>query len=194
MSTALPDLKKQLRLQLRAKVLGLTANQKETYSKSASDLLQRQTAWQESQKILFYSPLSDELDSRPLIFEALKTGKIVLLPKFDAQSQHYCACQIENLEKDYAPGKFGILEPGDHCSSFPLNQLDLILVPGVGFDLSGRRLGRGRGFYDRLLECVSGIKCGVAFDEQVVDTIPVEPHDVRLNCLLTPSQWQICGD
>jgi 5-formyltetrahydrofolate cyclo-ligase len=69
-----------------------------------------------------------------------------------------------------------------------LNRLDLVLVPGVGFDLQGRRLGRGRGFYDRLLADVDGIKCGVAFEEQVVSEIPVGPRDVRLNFILTPTR------
>jgi 5-formyltetrahydrofolate cyclo-ligase len=63
------------------------------------------------------------------------------------------------------------------------------LVPGLAFDPSGRRLGRGKGFYDRLLAMVRGRKCGIAFEEQVVPEIPVEPHDIRLDCLLTPRRW-----
>ena len=68
-------------------------------------------------------------------------------------------------------------------------RLDLVLVPGVAFDLHGRRLGRGRGYYDRLLSQVGGRTCGVAFDEQVVSEVPVEAHDVLLNCILTPTRW-----
>jgi 5-formyltetrahydrofolate cyclo-ligase len=70
-----------------------------------------------------------------------------------------------------------------------MNRLDLILVPGLAFDLNGRRLGKGKGYYDRLLAGVSGIKCGVAFDEQVVSEVPAGPHDVRVNCILTPTRW-----
>jgi 5-formyltetrahydrofolate cyclo-ligase len=65
----------------------------------------------------------------------------------------------------------------------------LALVPGVAFDVRGGRLGRGRGFYDRLLAGVSGAKCGVAFDEQIVDAVPAGPLDIRLNCILTPTRW-----
>jgi 5-formyltetrahydrofolate cyclo-ligase len=65
----------------------------------------------------------------------------------------------------------------------------LVLVPGVAFDLRGRRLGRGKGFYDRLLADAGGLKCGVAFDEQIVTEIPVEPHDVSVDCILTPTRW-----
>jgi 5-formyltetrahydrofolate cyclo-ligase len=70
-----------------------------------------------------------------------------------------------------------------------LNRLDLALVPGVGFDADGRRLGRGRGHYDRLLAQVAGTKCGVAFDEQMAPEIPVAPHDVILNRIVTPTRW-----
>ncbi len=58
------------------------------------------------------------------------------------------------------------------CAEISLNQFDLILVPGMAFDLSGNRLGRGRGFYDRLLEQASGIKCGVGYDFQLLEKIP----------------------
>jgi 5-formyltetrahydrofolate cyclo-ligase len=59
----------------------------------------------------------------------------------------------------------------------------------VAFDLHGHRLGRGKGYYDRLLTAVRGTACGVAFDQQLVPEIPIGPHDVRMNCLLTPTRW-----
>ena len=70
--------------------------------------------------------------------------------------------------------------------------LDVVLVPGVAFDLGGRRLGRGAGYYDRLLTGVRGTTCGVAFDEQISGELPVEPHDVHVNCILTPTRWLSC--
>jgi 5-formyltetrahydrofolate cyclo-ligase len=88
-----------------------------------------------------------------------------------------------------AAGRYGVIEPAAVCNVADLKRLDLILVPGVAFDWHGRRLGRGKGYYDRLLAEVSGTTCGVAFDQQLVATIPVEPHDVHLNCILTPSHW-----
>ena len=69
------------------------------------------------------------------------------------------------------------------------NRVELILVPGVAFDLQGSRLGRGNGYYDQLLAIVWGKRCGVAFDEQLVPEIPVEAHDARMDCLLTPTRW-----
>jgi 5-formyltetrahydrofolate cyclo-ligase len=101
----------------------------------------------------------------------------------------YVACEIKDPEKDLLVGRFGIREPETWCGEIELNRLDFTLVPGVAFDLQGRRLGRGKGFYDQMLAAVRGTTCGVAFDEQIVGEVPVEPHDTRVNCILTPTRW-----
>jgi 5-formyltetrahydrofolate cyclo-ligase len=75
----------------------------------------------------------------------------------------------------------------------PPNRLDFAIVPGVAFTLEGRRVGRGKGHYDRLLSSVGGVKCGVAFDEQIVEAIPVEPHDVRMDWIVTPTRLARLG-
>ncbi len=85
-------------------------------------------------------------------------------------------------------GPFWIPEPKPACAQIPLDALKLVLVPGVAFDLCGRRLGRGRGFFDRLLAEAGGLKCGIAFDEQIVPAIPVESHDVQMDFILTPTR------
>ena len=79
-------------------------------------------------------------------------------------------------------------EPASGCPEIPLEKFDLILVPGVAFDLSGNRLGRGKGFYDRILAEASGIKCGVCHDFQLLEKIPAEPHDAKVDFILTPAR------
>jgi 5-formyltetrahydrofolate cyclo-ligase len=138
---------------------------------------------------MFFAPQQVEIDVWPLLDHALASGKTVVLPRFDSASKLYVGCQIKDLAKDLAPGRFGIREPISSCCIFPLNRLDFVLVPGVAFDLHGRRLGRGRGYYDQILTAVRGTTCGVAFDEQVVREVPVGPDDVSVNCLLTPTRW-----
>jgi 5-formyltetrahydrofolate cyclo-ligase len=134
-------------------------------------------------------PLSGEPDIWPLAAVALASGKTVTLPRFVPEFGGYQACAFAGGLTDLAPGQFGIGEPAAHCPTFSLKQLDLALVPGIGFTLDGGRLGRGKGYYDRLLAEVPGFKCGVAFDCQVTTSLPMEPHDVRLNCILTPTRW-----
>ena len=183
------DLKSSLRCTIREKTKALTPAQRDLLSSNARALLEEQPLWQNAQSILFFAPLPDELDIWPSIADALRAGRQVFLPQFVANTNSYVACHVRTAETDLKLGQFGIREPIESCPQIPLNRLDLILVPGVAFDLHGRRLGRGKGFYDRLLAAVRGTTCGVAFDEQIVNEVPVEPHDVHLNCILTPSRW-----
>lgn len=151
--------------------------------------LQNHAIWRLAQSVLFYAPTKQEIDVFPLIEKALVEGKRVALPQFDAQTKGYRACWICRPKDDLISGRFGIREPGLHCPSISVKQLDLILVPGLAFDRDGRRLGRGQGYYDRLLDGVRGTKCGLAYDLQVKPQIPVESHDVLLDCILTPDSW-----
>lgn len=181
--------KDALRRQIRVRLKSLPAEQRAALSALACSLLERQAVWQKAKTIFFYAPLPDELDIWPLFQDSLAAGKTVALPRFDEATRRYVACQIQDIGKDLGNGRFGIREPESRCIAVPLNRLDLILVPGVAFDLHGGRLGRGKGFYDQLLASVRGATCGVAFDEQIVEAVPVEAHDVHLNCILTPTRW-----
>ena len=178
-----------LRQEVRERIGAITPEQRALASQRACARLQEQGRWKEAQSILFYAPLPDELDIWPLIPIALGAGKQLFLPRFDPGSNCYLAHCIRDPELDIQPGKYGIREPGPHCPQLPLNRLDFVLAPGIAFDLHGRRLGRGRGYYDHILAAVRGITCGVAFDQQIVPEIPVEPHDITVRCILTPSRW-----
>jgi 5-formyltetrahydrofolate cyclo-ligase len=177
------------RKEIRARLKAMSAEQRATASAHACALLEKQSVWERAKLLFFYAPLPSELDLWPLLRDSLAAGKTVALPRFDAATQRYVACQITDAARDLQDGQFGIREPAGDCIAVPPNRLDLVLVPGVAFDVHGRRLGRGKGFYDQLLASVRGTTCGVAFDEQIVDAVPVEPHDVHLNCILTPTRW-----
>lgn len=107
-----------------------------------------------------------------------------------------CSLLFEReFAKRLAPGAFGILEPSESYRNRPEFQvrpeeIDLILVPGLAFDPQGGRLGKGKGFYDRFFGSVPSRAClvGIAFDWQVVDAIPMESHDRRVDYVLTPNR------
>jgi 5-formyltetrahydrofolate cyclo-ligase len=185
----LGDLKAALRTQVRAELAKMTVESRTTASAQARAVMERQSAWQNAASVLFFAPMPQELDVWPMLVDALAAGKTVALPRFDPEAGSYVGCQVKNLASDLVAGRFGIREPKNGCAIVPLNRLDFVLVPGVAFDLHGRRLGQGRGFYDQLLAAVRGRTCGVAFDEQIVREVPVEPHDICLNCILTPTRW-----
>lgn len=182
--------KSLLRQKIQVQLRGLSAETRSLASARAAQSILQQPIWKNASRVLFYAALRDELDVLPLLEEALKAGKIAGLPRFVPEENRYLAAEVKSINDQCLQGRYGILEPGSSCPSLSLKQLDLVLVPGVAFDLAGRRLGRGKGFYDRLLAECNGLKCGVGFDFQLLEEpIPEEPHDIRLDCILTPTRW-----
>jgi 5-formyltetrahydrofolate cyclo-ligase len=189
MSTDAVQLKAQLRRDLRAASARVSPAERAAASAQICQRLKEQSVWRQARAVLFYFPMQDEPDIHSLFTEALAAGKVATLPRFSGREQHYQACQVFDLDGDLQPGAFGIHEPTAVCPIFDLKKLDLVLVPGVGFALNGVRLGRGKGYYDRLLAEIAGFKCGVAFEWQLAVEIPSEPHDICLDCILTPTRW-----
>lgn len=189
MSANPAELKAQLRRGLREEAKRFSPAECATASARICQRLTEQSVWKRAQSVLFYFPMSDEPDIHCLFRTALDAGKAAAFPRYSPTHQHYVACQVHNLERDLRPGTFGIHEPAAECPIFDRKKLDLVLVPGVGFALNGFRLGRGKGYYDRLLAEMSGFKCGVAFEWQLAVEIPAESHDICLDCILTPTRW-----
>ncbi|WP_370449270.1 5-formyltetrahydrofolate cyclo-ligase [Parabacteroides sp. AF14-59] len=86
------------------------------------------------------------------------------------------------------PGIFGILEPADQETTIPETDIDLIIVPGVAFDRQLNRMGRGKGYYDRLLSTLQAPKIGICFDFQLQEMIPVEPFDKKMDMIITEKE------
>lgn len=189
MTTPLDNAKVTLRAHVRTRLKAIPGTERAEASRLLCARLREESAWRMARSILLFAPLPDEPDIWPLLAEALATGKTVALPTFVPGTNTYTARRVVDPARDLVIGKFGIREVAELSPEMELNQLDLVLVPGVAFDTQGGRLGRGKGFYDRLLAEVRGTKCGVAFDEQMVDAVPVGPQDIPLNCILTPTRW-----
>ena len=177
---------------LRKQILGALQKNppaaRTTLSAQICARLREQPVWKNAGAVLLFAPMPAEPDIWPLLEEALAAGKIAALPRFNPDGKSYAACRVQNVRSEIAPGEFGIREPAAWCPEIPLSRLDLILVPGVAFDWHGHRLGRGKGFYDRLLADVRGVKCGITFDEQMANDVPAGPSDVRMNFILTPTR------
>ncbi len=181
--------KTALRKRIQADLKAMTPEARAAASIQACALLEQQSVWRDARAILFFAPLAGEPDLWRLVEDSVAAGKLIALPRFSREHQAYVAALIENTHAHINHGEFGIREPHADCAIIELNRLDLMLVPGVAFDLDGRRLGRGKGYYDRLLSKFDGVACGVAFDQQIVPRVPSEAHDARVNCVLTPARW-----
>lgn len=189
MIPSVSEQKNSLRQQFRVLARSIAPEQAAAASEDLRKHLLGSPYWQQAQRILMFYPLNDEPDIAPLLEQALTAGKTIALPRYNSSLGVYEAALIRSLTEDLVPGRFGVREPSPNCPALPLNQLDLSLVPGIAFDASGRRLGRGKGFYDRLLPGTTGMTLGLAFDWQESDALPTEPHDVELNAVLTPTRW-----
>ena len=145
-----------------------------------------------------FMPFGHEPDIRPLLEEWLSAGTHrLLLPVYDSDRGSYGLSRVTDLSRELVSGRHGIPEPLPSLPrSFPPFTFDvplIWLVPALAFDRSGNRLGRGGGFYDRLLEGGTGLKIGVAHDVQLVEALPVSSHDVRMDYVITESQCVCCG-
>lgn len=138
----------------------------------------------EVQTIMAYYSLPDEVNTHGLIDDLVAEGKTVLLPKVTGPDT--MELRRYTGRDDLQEGAYHILEPmGELFTDF--SSIDLILVPGLAFDAAGHRLGRGRGYYDRLLSSLFTIhyslfsSIGVCFDFQKVDEVPVDAHDIAMD-------------
>lgn len=134
--------------------------------------------------VCVYISLPDEVDTHRIVDALLKSGKSVIVPKIVGDTLMLLLIESRS---DLRPGAFGILEP---VTSFfiHVSEVDVFLVPGVGFDRTGNRLGRGKGYYDKLLAKVHTSIIGLAYACQVVAQVPVTSYDVPVTDIITEKE------
>lgn len=177
-------MKAELRERMRVEARRHSVEERVAASRQICERLRAQALWQNAKSVLLFAPTTHEPDISPL----MNHGKQVSLPAFNEQLGRYEAREIRS-DHDLVPRKFGIVEPAGSCRLTDLNGLDLVLAPGIAFALDGTRLGRGQGYYDRLLAQVKAPKIGVCFDWQVLPRIPRDGHDVLMGYIVTPGRW-----
>ena len=135
--------------------------------------------------VALYNPIQNEVETGEIRDHALVTGKNVFFPRFGLKDSLELI-KIES-ETEFSQGRFGVLEPTGKRRLAGRDQEELVVfVPGVAFDLSGNRLGRGKGWYDRLIKELGGaILVALAYDFQIVDEVPAEEWDQRVHYVIT---------
>jgi len=157
---------------------------------SIRDRLFNMSEFKVAKAVFFYASFKTEVDTIGMIEEALKMNKRVVVPKVDKERHRLRLYEIKDI-RELSPGYMGIPEP-----SLPderlrdINDIDLVVIPGAGFDYSGNRLGYGAGYFDILLSEVRGKipLIAVAYEEQIVGSIPSEAHDVKVDMIITDEQ------
>ncbi len=133
-----------------------------------------------AKNILCYWSMSDEVNTHNFIL-TIANEKNVFLPVIKDDSLLIKRFEgIENLTKG---DKFSIPEPA-HSNIASIESIDLAIIPGVAFDISGKRMGRGKAYYDKLLKSSNAYKIGVCFNFQIVDSVPIDEHDIVMDRVL----------
>jgi 5-formyltetrahydrofolate cyclo-ligase len=181
--------KAQLRRKLQNCVLAIPPEQRSEKSHRACRNLTSTLQFQQASTVMMYLSLPHEVDTSEAILRAWQQGKIVAVPKISWQQRHMIPVQINSLETEFSTEASGLRNPVTGVP-VPFNEIELVVAPAIGFDKKGNRLGRGGSFYDRFFanEQLGAVRCGFAFAEQVVDSIPVIESDEPVDFLVTDQE------
>ena len=178
--------KRLLRKQLRAMRRALTREEVETASSAAAQRVIALPEFQKAELILSYMSAKNELDAAKINEAARAMGKRVAFPLCIENGG--LRLLVPRSPDAFNTGSYGILEPDpERSDEVTPGELGLIIVPAVAFDEGRRRLGQGGGYYDRLLEKTQAVTVGVGYDFQLVESLPLEPHDRALDIVALPS-------
>ena len=159
----------------------LDSRQRLRASAAIFSAVERLPEFRAARTVAVFAALPDEPATDEVLARWASTRRVVL-PRVEGDAMRFYACRPDAL----VFGAFGILEPQGERPC-PAGEIDLVVCPGVAFTADGRRLGRGRGYYDRYLgdPAFRGFRVGVCYAHQLVDDLPVEPHDVFMDYVIT---------
>ncbi len=181
-------MKHRLRGEMKAALAAMPAGMAAQLSIAACESLLALDEYAKARSVMLYAPIPGEVDCRPIAVAGWKDGKTVLLPRVTWAKRHMVAVPVHSLDQKLVAGRNGLREPDGE--PWPVEKIDLIVVPGLAYDRHGNRLGRGGGFYDRFLARpgLAAHTCGLAFSVQVVRELPVHPNDYPVKVLVTDKE------
>ncbi|MBQ9138452.1 MAG: 5-formyltetrahydrofolate cyclo-ligase [Alistipes sp.] len=178
----LPPIKAKSELRRAAKeaVKSLSAEQRQSSSALIIKKILALDIIKSARTVALYASLPDEVATAEAL-EALSTQKLVLLPRVEGDDMEFYPYNAATLER----GAYGISEPQEGCAVMA-EQIDVIIVPGVVFTLTGKRIGRGKGYYDKYLsrKGFRATKVGVCYGVQIAEDIDTEPHDIVMDYVI----------
>lgn len=148
-------------------------------------------AFKTARFVLAYLPLRGEVRTQGILEACRQAGKQVFVPAWRARTGQYEPARLD-AGTPCTRGEHGVQEPKGKKWA-PIATIDLALVPGLAFDTAGHRLGRGGGHYDRMLKHCAGVTIGLAFHFQMLTLVPAEPHDVRMDAVITEQAVRNCS-
>jgi 5-formyltetrahydrofolate cyclo-ligase len=162
-------------------------------SKRIKDQLFHMDEFKDAKTILFYISYDNEVNTHKMIQECLTMKKRIAVPITD-ENARAIICSTLNQWDDLKPGTYTILEPRRECvKEISPESIDLFIIPGIAFDCQGNRIGHGMGYFDRLLQKkIHAHLLGLAFELQIVENIPPEKHDKKVEKIVTENRIISC--
>ena len=182
--------KELIRKQLLTRRNKLTKDEVVSKSNIIQHALERHSSFQQAHTILFYVSYGHEVFTHDLIKTYITRDKTILVPYSNTETCRITPVKITKWN-ELVKGSYGILEPQHH--TLYKENIDLIILPGVGFDRNGNRLGHGKGYYDRLItRSKTTPLIGLAYDFQIIPTIPTQSHDRPVDIIITETETITC--
>ncbi len=181
--------KERLRVKLQKSLLEMSEEERGEKSQKACKNLFSTPQFQRAATIMMYLSLPHEVDTSEAVLYSWQLGKTVVMPKISWQQRHMIPVKISSLEKGFSTSASGLRNPISGVP-IPIEEIDLVVAPALGFDRKGNRLGRGSSFYDRFFahKQFHAPRCGFAFAEQLVESVPVSEHDEPVDLIVTDEE------
>ncbi len=160
--------------------------------------------YKKAHTVFLFLSLKDEIDTKSLLEQALKDGKKIAIPKIisakTSEMSFFYLDKLSPIDMQIEKGAYGIYEPKtslEKAKQEELTKNDLVFFPGLAFSKDGKRLGRGKGFYDRYFFDLWKNPnrpqfIGLCYENQIVNTIPTDSYDISMDALLTEKKYYIC--
>ena len=179
-------IKEQFRKELLKKLRIQGKGERIRKSRIIKEKLYSLPEFKNAQCVMFYASKQHEVDTSEMVREALRMGKRVALPRCTSLKT-IVPKEIDDWKRDLEKSSYGIYEPREYQKNARADEIDLVIVPGVGFDQKNVRLGRGRGYYDKFLKSLprNTISIGLAFDFQLIENLPQDSHDIPVSKIIT---------
>jgi 5-formyltetrahydrofolate cyclo-ligase len=184
--------KSALRARMRTERRTIPPLEAQAAAQRAAKHLLELEAVRSARTVALYAPVRGEIGTEPADAGLRAMGKRLAYPRIVPNARRLKFHIVDDLAF-LRPGQFGIYEPDESLPLIEPHQLDAVVLPGLAFDLSGGRLGWGGGFYDRSLsETPEVVKVGFAFEAQLIEIVPVDESDVRMDCVITEEGAREC--
>jgi len=176
--------KAMLRKSILSRRLALHATEKTVADDAIQDALLALPEYVTADAVALYFAVNNEVSTEKVIIQTLSVGKVLFLPALEAGAMLF---RRVTAWEDLVAGSFGIMQPSGGCEAADPEEIGLIVVPGVGFDLSGQRIGYGKGYYDRTLHRLEGKGklTALCYEFQLVGSLAGEQHDVNMDRIIT---------